>query len=239
MVEKLTFNSRATALVDIPAMSMPIARSHKTCDICGIVCYCDKTAHFRVAFYCGQPKGAFTPDAIEALRANDLHVKSMQRHDRQSCGAIAWMRRCEWRVLCGANWAFDAPFTWIMRVEKSELWWIFASRSDVITSGGRKSETTMEDKVIVVVCGYPELYIHLRTFTKTGIHFAMRLELPGRSPSHDAYSHLLCSEFHARMAWISHANEASKHKMLKRPTTRDFFASFASGVNAPSGTPVQ
>ncbi len=29
----------------------------------------------------------FTPDANEALRANDLHVKSMQRRDRQSCGA--------------------------------------------------------------------------------------------------------------------------------------------------------
>ncbi len=27
------------------------------------------------------------------------------------------------------------------------------SSSDVITSGGRKAETTMEDKVIVVVCG--------------------------------------------------------------------------------------
>ncbi len=51
MVEKLTFNSWATALVDIPAVSMPIARSLKTCDICGIV-LCDKTAHFR-AFYCG------------------------------------------------------------------------------------------------------------------------------------------------------------------------------------------
>ncbi len=51
MVEKLTFNSWATALVDIPAVSMTIA----TCDICGIV-LCDKTAHFRVAFYCGQPK---------------------------------------------------------------------------------------------------------------------------------------------------------------------------------------
>ncbi len=33
-------------------------------------------------------KGAFTADANEALRANDLHVKSMQRHDRQSGGAI-------------------------------------------------------------------------------------------------------------------------------------------------------
>ncbi len=33
-------------------------------------------------------KGAFTPDANEALRTNDLHVKSMQRRDRESCGAI-------------------------------------------------------------------------------------------------------------------------------------------------------
>ncbi len=32
------------------------------------------------------------------------------------------------------------------------------SSSDVITSGGRKSQTTMEDKLIVVVCGYAELY---------------------------------------------------------------------------------
>ncbi len=56
------------------------------------------------------------------------------------------------------------------------------SSSDVITSGGRKSETTMEDKVIVVVCGYPELYIHLHTSTKTGIHLATRLELPAEAP---------------------------------------------------------
>ncbi len=54
MVEKLTFNLRTTALVDIPAVSMPIASSLKTCVICGIV-LCDKTP-FRVAFYCGQPK---------------------------------------------------------------------------------------------------------------------------------------------------------------------------------------
>ncbi len=50
MVEKLTFSSRATALLDIPAVSMPIACSLKTCNICGIV-LCDKTAHFRVAFF--------------------------------------------------------------------------------------------------------------------------------------------------------------------------------------------
>ncbi len=44
MVEKWKFNSHATDLVDIPAVSMPIARSLKTCDICGIV-LCDKTLH--------------------------------------------------------------------------------------------------------------------------------------------------------------------------------------------------
>ncbi len=44
MVDKLTFNSQATALVDIPAFSMPIARSLKTCDICGIV-LCDVAVH--------------------------------------------------------------------------------------------------------------------------------------------------------------------------------------------------
>ncbi len=55
MVEKWTFNSQTTALVDIPAVNMPIKHSLKTCDICGIVLW-DKTAHFRVAFYCGQSK---------------------------------------------------------------------------------------------------------------------------------------------------------------------------------------
>ena len=55
MVEKLTFNSLAKALVDIPAVSMPIVHSLKTLDICGIV-FCDKTAHFRVAFYWPQSK---------------------------------------------------------------------------------------------------------------------------------------------------------------------------------------
>ncbi len=49
------FNQKQYARVDIPAVSMLIAHSLKTCDICGIV-LCDKTAHFRVAFYCGQPK---------------------------------------------------------------------------------------------------------------------------------------------------------------------------------------
>jgi len=44
------------------------------------------------------------------------------------------------------------------------------------------------------------------------------------------------SEFHARMKRISLANEVSKLKMFKRPTTREqhgLFAQVASGVNAP------
>jgi hypothetical protein len=55
MVEKLTLNYLATALVDIPAVILPIARSLETWDICGIV-LCDKTTHFRVAFYCPKHK---------------------------------------------------------------------------------------------------------------------------------------------------------------------------------------
>ncbi len=42
----------------------------------------------RKIYVCRDLKGAFTPDTNEALRSNDLHVKSMQRRDRQSCGAI-------------------------------------------------------------------------------------------------------------------------------------------------------
>jgi hypothetical protein len=53
MVEKWTLNNLATALMDIPAVSMPIARPLKTWDIRGIV-LCDKTSHCRVAFYCPQ-----------------------------------------------------------------------------------------------------------------------------------------------------------------------------------------
>ena len=45
--EKLTFNYLATALVDIPTVSMPIGHLWHCCD---------KTSHFRVAFYCPQHK---------------------------------------------------------------------------------------------------------------------------------------------------------------------------------------
>ena len=41
MAEKLTLHSLATALVDVPAVSMPIVLSLKPLDICAIV-LCDK-----------------------------------------------------------------------------------------------------------------------------------------------------------------------------------------------------
>jgi hypothetical protein len=44
-----------TALVYIPIVSMPIALP-STWDICGGIVLCDKTAHFKVAFYCPQHK---------------------------------------------------------------------------------------------------------------------------------------------------------------------------------------
>ena len=63
MVEKLTFNYLASALLDIPAVRMPIAHSLKTS---GIV-LCDKTEHFRVAFYCPQHKVQLCNDhAVES-----------------------------------------------------------------------------------------------------------------------------------------------------------------------------
>ncbi len=52
----LSFTQNRVSIKWVPdANCMPIARPLKTCDICGIV-LCDKTAHFRVAFYCGQTK---------------------------------------------------------------------------------------------------------------------------------------------------------------------------------------
>ncbi len=151
---------------------------------------------------------------VRSHQTRMIYMLSQCKDAKDNPAALfARMRRREWREL--KNLKFGG---YSRRVNQSGA----CSSRDVITSGGRESETTMEDKVIMVVCGYPELYIHLRTFTKTGIHFARRLELPGRSPSHDANSHLFCSEFQARMARMSHANEASKLKMFKRPTSREY-----------------
>ncbi len=135
---------------------------------------------------------------VRSHQTRTIYMLSQCKDAKDNPAALfARMRRREWhesRELKNLNFG-----GYSRRVNQSGA----CSSSDVIMSGGRKSKTTMEDKLIVVVCGYPELYIHLRTFTKTGIHFATRLELPGRSPSHDANSRLLCSEFHARMKRIN------------------------------------
>ncbi len=86
----------------------------------------------------------------------------MQRRDRQSCGAIRANEAVrierlgrlprdlrEQRKLKNLNFG-----GYSRHVNQSGA----CSSSDVITSGGRKSEIAMEDKLIVVVCGYPELY---------------------------------------------------------------------------------
>ncbi len=59
------------------------------------------------------------------------------------------------------------------------------SSSDVITSGGRKSQTTMDDKLMVVVCGYPELYDTTSYFYKNRNKFSNKTRAACRSPPHD------------------------------------------------------
>ncbi len=113
---------------------------------------------------------------------------------------MARITRCDLSVWGRLSWIYSR------RVNQSGA----CSSSDVITNGGRKSEKTM-NKLIWLYVGTRSCTILLRTFTKTGIHFATRLELPGRSPSHDKNSLLLCSEFHARMKRVN--------SMFKRPTT--------------------
>ncbi len=82
---------------------------------------------------------------------------------------------------------------------------------------GASLTTTMENKLIVVVCRYPEFYGITSYFYKNAwkkvseeeLFAATRPRLSSessapacRSPSHDANSRL-CSEFHARMVRIS------------------------------------
>ncbi len=151
-------------------------------------------------------KGAFTPDANEALRANDLHVNSMQRCDRQSCSNIRSNEVARMaRGLKNLNFGGYSH-----RVNQSGA----CSSSDVITSGGRKSETTMEDKLIVVVCGYPELYDTTSYFYKNRNTFCNETGAAWQKP-------LPWREFASVVSWISCANKASKLKMFKRPTMRE------------------
>ncbi len=136
-----------------------------------------------------------------------LKVRSHQTRMKHYVRIIYMLCQCKDRH------AIDNPAALFVNSASWKIWTLADIRTaltnqelDLAVTSLRAEAETMEDKVIVVVCGYPELYIHLSTFTKTGIHFATRLELPGRSPSHDTYSRLLCSEFHTQMVRISHAN---------------------------------
>ncbi len=139
-------------------------------------------------------KGAFTPDANDA---NDLHVKSMQRRKRQSCGAIraneaARIERFFSRELKNLNFG-----GYSRRVNQSGA----CSSSDVITSGGRKSQTK-EDKVIWLYVGTRSC-IYIFVLLQKQEYILQRDWSCCRSPSHDAKSCLLCSEFHERMKRVN------------------------------------
>ncbi len=80
----------------------------------------------------------------------------------------------------------------------------------------------MEDKLIVVVCGYPELYDTTSYFYKN----RNKKDLAWNKMSEEVRQSVVnltheWTEFHVRMKQISCANEASKLKMFKRPTSRE------------------
>ncbi len=62
---------------------MPIACSLKIYDICGIV-LCDKTAHFRVVFYCGKPKAHLCNNQSNQMDRphRGLDLTTVHRHNR-------------------------------------------------------------------------------------------------------------------------------------------------------------
>ncbi len=80
----------------------------------------------------------------------------MQRRDRKSCGAIRVNEVVQIeRLMRYSRELKNLNFGgYSRRVNQSGA----CSSSDVIMSRGRKSQTKMEDKLMVVVCGYPELY---------------------------------------------------------------------------------
>ncbi len=103
----------------------------------------------------------------------------MQRRNRQSCGTIRmnYAARIEHlgrltHYSCELNIFNFGGYS--RRDNQSGA----CSSSYVTTSGGRKSETTMEDKLIVVVCGYPELYDTTSYFYKNRNKFCLAEAAP-------------------------------------------------------------
>ncbi len=129
----------------------------------------------------------------------------MQRRDRKSCGAIRVNEVVQIeRLMRYSRELKNLNFGGYSRcVNQSGA----CSSSDVIMSRGRKSQTKMEDKLMVVVCGYPELYDTTSYFYKNRNTFSNETGAACRSPPppprHDANSRLLCREFHARMKRVN------------------------------------
>ncbi len=124
---------------------------------------------------------------------------------------FAQRRRCEWPRMVRMtqiSWAFGANrASW-------KIWTLADIRTTLtnqelaqavtwLWAEAENSKQQWRTNLLWLYVGTRSCTILLRTFTKTNIHFATRLELPGRSPSHDANSHLLCSEFHVRMKWVN------------------------------------
>ncbi len=109
----------------------------------------------------------------------------MQRHDRQSCGAIFFF------FFNNLNFGRSSR-----RVNQSGA----CSSSDVITSRGRNNNGR---QINCGLCGYPELYDTTSYFYKNRNNFNNETGAACRSPPHDANSRLLCSEFHARMKRVN------------------------------------
>lgn len=63
---KMNISYQTTALENIAVVNMLIAHTCKSCDICGNLLL-DKTAHFRMAFYCVQTKAPLY--TYQALRS--------------------------------------------------------------------------------------------------------------------------------------------------------------------------
>ncbi len=128
---------------------------------------------------------------------------------------FAQMRRREWREWC--EWR-ELRSRIVLSVCANRASWKIWSLADIRTTltnqelaqavtwlwaEAENPKQQWRTNLLWLYVGTRSCTILLRTFTKTNIDFATRLELPGRSPSHDANSHLLCSEFHARMKWVN------------------------------------
>ncbi len=125
--------------------------------------------------------------------ARMIYMLSQCRCDRQSCGAIRanYAARIErlGRLPCESRKLKMFYFGgYSRRVNQLGV----CSSSDVITSGGRKSQTTMEDKLIGLVCEYAELCDTTSYFYKNRNTFCNETGAACRSPPPMMRIHVCC-----------------------------------------------